>query len=300
MLNVAENHRTVINGSLFTAANPRETRRAAAWLEDRIKRGRNETFSEVVELTPELAELLLQRNEANRPVRRGALSRYKADVVVGAWELNGEALKVSEDGLLNDGQHRCMAVIETGASIHTYITFGLERATRMTLDQGDSRTSGDYLQMEYGDPNANVVASACALLAAYLDRGSIVTGGNNPVTKQMGREIRAEHPGVVESARVVNKIPARRGISQSQAAFLHYLVSRTDREAADLFIEKLATGAELKVTDPIYRARERLLSPRMTKYERMELLFRTWNAWRRRGTVRGGIQLNGELPQLEA
>lgn len=67
---------------------------------------------EVETITPELAADLLSRNMKNRPVSQQRVRKYMAAMVAGKWLLNGEAIKISIDGRLIDGQHRLKAIIQ--------------------------------------------------------------------------------------------------------------------------------------------------------------------------------------------
>ena len=97
-------------GTLFTAAKTGNTRRASAWLESRLAQMRAKgLFSELVTITPEIAEMLLARNPDNRHRSPDVVNRYASDMRSGRWSLTGESLKISTDGLLNDGQPRIRA-----------------------------------------------------------------------------------------------------------------------------------------------------------------------------------------------
>jgi hypothetical protein len=286
---------------LFTASVTPAARRAKAYLEDRVSRSAGGMITEVVSMTPELAELLLDRNKNNRPVRESTIGKYATDMVSGAWTLNGEAIKVGTDGDLIDGQHRLNACIGSGCTFQTMIVFGLAPETRVTMDQGAARTAGDYLKMEFGDADSNNIAAAAHYLWAYENRRPMSSVGAHSATKAQIRDVRERHPGLVESAKKVGAVNSKRNLSRSELIFFHYVASKAAGEdAATTFVYLVRTGDELKVTDPIYRYRERVFGSRLRRGERIELLFRTWNAWRKRGQTRGPVKLLGELPDLEA
>lgn len=287
-------------GDIFTAGLSQDARRASAWLDDRLKKAMVAgPFSEVVKLTPALAELLLKRNEANRHLRVQKLADYIADMKSGSWELNGESIKVSRDGLLNDGQHRCQAVVESGCTIETMITFGVARETRTTLDQGAIRSPGDYLGMEEVE-YSNEVAAAAALLWQYEHRGRVSYQTAHRPTKQQVRETYARHKGLSVSVTFVPRKGSSTTGGASVLAFVHYVLSHVGEEAAGYFINKLVRGDGLSARDPIYVCRERLHSDKRMKVgEKVELIFRAWNA-HRRGRKLGKLQvMGGELPEIE-
>lgn len=307
MLNILENRKAKQDdGPLFTAALSPATRRAKDYVSDRIaKSASGGIITEVVRLTPEIAEELLKLNADNRTLNATTMNRYATDMREGRWDLNGEAIKVSCDGALNDGQHRCHAVIEAGVPIQTFIVFGLPRSTRLTLDQPRPRSSGDFLKMEFGDTDPNNTAAAAALLWAYLNDRPFSGVGRNGATKAQIREVRKDNPGLVNSSHCVSTVSSKRNLSRSELIFFHYVITQiVDEETATQFVYLVRTGDELSTTDPIYRYRETLLGSKLKRGQRIELLFRTWNAWRtktqnRRGAGRGHVRLMGELPDLE-
>lgn len=286
--------------NLFSAANASDARRALAWFEDRVRRGRGGVVTETVKLTPALAELLLSKNPDNRNLRDRLVEIYAADMRNGDWSLNGEGIKVSLDGLLNDGQHRCQAVVRSGRSIDTLITFGLARDSRMTVDQGGVRTAGNYLAMS-GVENSNVVAAVAGMVWQLQTLRRISRGGHDKPTKAQVRMTARQHPEISAS---IKGIPshARVGRSQSVLVFCHYLLTQrvAAREDVDAFFRRLVLGESLTRNDPIYHCRERLISnQRMMLDEKVEIILRTWNAHRKGQKQTKCSPVLGELPVVE-
>jgi hypothetical protein len=286
--------------SLFSDPLTQEVRRAAAFLDDRIRKGeRGDSFTETVLLTPQLAELLLKRNPDNRAIRDVKVANYAADIKAGRWELNGESIKISKDGLLNDGQHRCRAVIDTGTSIRTKIDFGLDRETRKTLDQGAVRLTGDYFAMD-GVPNAHQVAAVTSLVWQYEQRGRVSYEGHLKPTKQEQREVLKKHPEINDCVASLPRKGASMAGGVSVLAFCLFVFAKRDMAAAATFVTKLIEGDGLAKRDPIFICRERIhADKRMRLNDKVELIFRAWNAWRR-GKQLGKLQvMGGELPSVE-
>ena len=285
---------------LFSAAHVSEKRRAEAWLASRLKRGQIEPFADVGDLTPALAELLLAKNEGNRHVSGAAITAGSTDINNGDWALNGETIIIAKTGDLNDGQHRCEMVIRSGRTIKTFFAFGVERSSRLTVDMGKVRKLSDQLGME-GETNTTNLAAMGRLLWQYDNCGSVVDGNNNRPTKTQVRLKINANPKLADS---FSTLPASsRSIARSKSVlgFCHFIISRrAGRSAADYFILKVCLGDELLRNDPIYVCREKLMSDRrMRSHEKVELIFRAWNAFRtKRRTTK--IHLSGELPALEA
>lgn len=271
--------------------------RARAWIAQQVRNAENEPVSFPIELTPDLASALLERNPDNRNITGTKLQEIARDINGGRWQFNGEPLIVSIDGLLNDGQHRCQAVVETGRSIRTMISFGFDRESRMTLDQGSVRTTGNYLSMS-GVPDGNNVAAVTVLIWQYKELGRISSSGAERPTKSQSLLVATSYLDIADSLSVCSKT---NGVaSKSILAFCHWAIARkAGRQLADAFATKLIEGADLGTRDPILYARNKLMSARLTSNEKVSLVFRAWNAWRA-GEKPVRLQFGqGKLPKLE-
>ena len=271
------------------------------WLDSLIEKSKAKPISQIIQLTPEMAEMLLDRNPANRKVSEGTVEAYTHEIARGAWVFNGEPIIVSNTGELNDGQHRCRAVIEAGRPIETVLIVGIKRETRTTLDQGRARTSADYLSME-GNTNTNVLAAAANMVWQYRNKGLLSTAGRDKATKSEVLEIVAENPGLTRSVAMVQVAAAAAVGGQSVLAFAHFTFRTTDHpEDADYFIHSILTGAGLKAGSPILYARNRLIGERgrIRANGKAEVIFKGWNAWRRGESLSRMIITGGLLPVLE-
>ena len=76
-------------------------------------------------LTPERAEELLENNHHNRKITQQRVREYSKEMMSGLWLYNGESIIVSESGRLLDGQHRLLAVIDSGVTIETELVEGV-------------------------------------------------------------------------------------------------------------------------------------------------------------------------------
>lgn len=293
-----------------------ENDRIDAWLQHKIEQGKREPFAEVVTLTPSLANRLLSKNGSNRPVSKVNLERLTSDIDGGRWKFNGESIVVSHDGYLNDGQHRCMAVQETGKAVRLVISFGADRESRFTVDTGNARTVGNFLGMQ-GQGDANSVATVAQYVWLYRERNSLIaSGGALSVVRR--RPTKAEIFSVatsfpdIEASLKLTKIGAPGG--RTLNAFCRWAIARKGGEAeAAVFFESLYSGAGLRAGSPILYARERLTNAdkKVSVHARAMLIFRAWNIYRRGGSVspfeRGGRTVTGsftakgqEFPPLEA
>lgn len=277
-----------------------DTRAAALWLDEMgAKPG---IYSIVTDLTPSVAAVLLERNPANRKIKFTKVQDYAKDIEHGSWKFNGEPIIVARDGLLNDGQHRCAAVVEAQKSIPVLMVFGVERDTRDTLDQGVARSSGDYLSI-HGHTNTSHLAATAKAVWQWRTFGLLSNGGRNSPTRSEVMETVLANPGIVKSLAFVDRKNARAMGSLSTLAFVHFAVKSVAGDIpANFFMDALIDGADLKAGDPILNVRNRLMTDRrvLRTPEKAELLFRAWNAHRRDQTRVLFRLTGGELPLLEA
>jgi hypothetical protein len=281
-----------------------ETARMRAWLSERLTGCQKEPIVEIVTLTPVLARLLLETNEKNRSVSAVALDRLKRDIVEGRWEFNGETIIIAKDGKLNDGQHRCLAVCETGRSIRTTLVFGPLRESRMTLDTGTARTVGHFLGMR-GFKEANKVAAVASMIWQWREHGFIVRNPEKKPTKSQTLSTAMDESSIVDSLAYVSRERSAAVASHTVLAFVHWAIAKVANGAdADRFMDAIIRGENLRRGDPILYARNRLIAMRdmgvRNPGERVELLFKAWNSDRRGETV-DRITIGGnKLPKLEA
>lgn len=277
-------------------------KRAERWLKDRLARGHREVFSETIELTPEIASLLLALNSDNRKLRETTVASYAKDIQAGRWAFNGETIIVCSDEVLASGQHRSQAVIRSGQCITTIIVFGVSPPSRRTVDGGLAKSAGDHLQAEGYSDALNLAAAAGRIISidAY---GRLVTVGPDRATKQECMEFVREHPDLAVSMHVVNQKSAGKIAARSLLASAHFMLARVDAKAADAFMDALIAGDNLSRSSPIYVLREKLLAKdrRLNDNERIKAIFMAWNNWRAgRGvkTLTHSMERGEKLPVL--
>lgn len=278
-----------------------DTRRAAMWLDEMGAKPGVHTVT--TDLTPDIAAVLLERNPANRTIKAQKVQDFAKDMKQGSWKFNGEPIIIARDGLLNDGQHRAAAVLETRIPVEALFVFGVARDTRDTLDQGTVRTAGDYLSMK-GHTNTNNLAAAAKALWQWRNYGFIAGGGSRySPTRSEILDVVEKNPGIERSFRFVDRKNTRQMGSPSILAFCHFAIKSIAGDLpANFFMDALIDGTELKAGDPILAVRNRLILDRksLRTPERAELLFRAWNA-HRIGQTRVLFRVSGgELPLLEA
>lgn len=265
--------------------------------------------TETIELTPELAADFLANNDGNRKINQRLVNTLAADIANDRWQFNGETIKIAEDGQMNDGQHRCLAVIQAGKPVKTLLVRGVSRHSRFATDMGTARNAGTFLEMA-GVENANTIARVSALLLRRELTGTVSNshggGGmawSNALTRQKVIDFAYENMEELSTAvGVINDNACRKLSSSANIAFANLLLTRAGgiTKAHD-FVEALQSGVNLDADSPIYLARERLIRERFEKTATpkrvLEIIVRAWNSWIQ-GFRGKRIAVNGNIPEI--
>lgn len=267
-----------------------------AWFVEAAEASRDQPTMHAVDLSPTLAKFILTVNTNNRNVRASKVTQYASDMAAGKWTMNGEPLIISNDGKLNDGQHRCLAVIDSNATIPVVMVFGIERETRLTVDQGGARTAGDFLGME-GVQNAAIVAAIARMVIAYDRNAGKSLLGSQVITSSEVRQFVSECPALAEAATfgVTNSTYSRQFAAGSLIGFAFYVLARVNHDEAKQFLERTCRGDGLRMKDPAHTLREKLISEGRSRDRKVAMILKAWN-FHRRGMKVSTNTLNGTLP----
>lgn len=111
----------------------------------------------IVTITPDIATKLLENNQNNRPINLTRVKALAQDMLIGKWEVNGETIKIYEDGTLADGQHRLSACVMSGVPFQTYIVRNLHKEVLPTIDCGEKRSIVHGLKMKGIDIDSKLI-----------------------------------------------------------------------------------------------------------------------------------------------
>lgn len=269
------------------------------WFNQCVERGKAEVFSEATILNPGLAGVLLERNPDNRGIRQAKALQYEADMREGRWTFNGEPLIISKDGLINDGQHRLRAMVEANCTLPMLFVFGVERETRLTVDQGAVRTAGDFLGME-GVENAKAAASIAKLVIAIeRERGARLCRENEVGSTPV--RLRVERDSKIGEAAYYAMSQYKFARSLAPPAVIgtaFYLLSDVHPEDAKIYMDQVCVGEELRRDSPAYAARDALISLGNRRAAKLEVIFRGW-VKHRAGEPLKIAKVLGHFPELD-
>lgn len=258
--------------------------------------------AETVFVTPEMAAEWLKRNERNRKINPKHVSNLARAIAQGDWTLNGEAVKLSTQGQILDGQHRLEAIVEAGVGIFTLVVSDLPQMTQETMDQGRKRSFADALSMA-GVPNATLV-QAIARRAWMWDRGNLRFSNTDAPSVQEQDHTLEKYPHIHRSAELASRAStAYRPSRGAVTGTAHHLFIQIDPDQTAQFFASFASGLDLSKGHPVAALRQRLLndvttSKRVPFHQGLAYFIRTWNAVRE-GREMAKIQHTAEEPMIK-
>lgn len=122
-------------------------------------------------VTPQMANEILLRNTANRPMNWGRVNAYAQAMERNAWEVNGQGIVIDSNGTLKDGQHRLAAIVKYGKPVMLTVTTGVSPNTHM-YDRGRGRSTVDNMKIA-GYPKGLANNQSVALANAHFCRHRI-------------------------------------------------------------------------------------------------------------------------------
>lgn len=239
-------------------------------------------------VTPETAEVWLDGNKDNRHIRPSVVSRYARAMKEGRWSASPDAITLSTDGRLLNGQHRLSAVIKSGVTVSMFVVTNMPEASFSNMDRGVPRAYADYLRSA-GEINAMPLASVIGRAVAYersvlnLANGALWTIHSGDAVEDVDRNIYlAGHPGVRYSVDRWYQ-QSRAGVREanpSVMALSHHLITEaTTQEIADHFIYQLVTQDREPFGGTIRAAVSGLQRNHRQINEQLAVVLHAWNHW---------------------
>ena len=246
-------------------------------------------------VTPEVASWLLTLNTGNRKLNRSGdgVKRFVRLLRTGQWMLTGEPVIVSSEGVINDGQHRLHAIVESGIPGHLDIRFGIDRSAFVATNTGVRRSIGQVLTIA-GRPNGPMQGSIARFLYFY-DRGEVHRADSTLEGMEIVDLVEKE-PSIGEVAKLVNSLHKFKPIRNSPFASILTIAARgvpMDRVREFAKLCESGQGDEDLATR---RLHERLAKIRMDKLyiPKIDVAIMTvmaWNSWYENKPMRRGIRI---------
>lgn len=205
-------------------------------------------------ITPAVADVWLAKNTHNRPLRNSQVDFLKGVMERGEWMLNGDTIRWSPEGVLQDGQHRLWAVSITGISIPSYVAVGIAAPAQETMDTGARRSLTDALRLR-GFKNSSSLAAAITYFWR-VENDAIRYATTRPSIHQ-ALALFDEHPDIGRAVGdVAHQFTPRFKASHAMVSAALYVLRTIDEEDADEFFARLCKGDQLTEKDPIFLLRK--------------------------------------------
>ena len=241
-------------------------------------------------VSPALAIRILELNTGNRRINRTRVAEYVTTMTEGLFFNTGEPIIVSDAKILNDGQNRLQAVVESNVTVEMDIRFGVPREFFTVTNSGQTRTAADVLSIR-GVHAAPTVAATVRLLLAHS--AGLPDHLRDRFDNQDVDRAFASWP---ELSRAFELVSAASVPAQFRGTPLYAAVSLALREPGHERLPEwlacLATGLGAERDDPAHQLRERLLRPardtsngRDRQLVRFALMLKSWALFREGRTV---------------
>lgn len=137
--------------------------------------------SEDIDITPQLAAEWLKQNRGNRPISLSAVRDIKEAINAGEWQYNSEPIVFADTGRLLNGQHRLMAIRDSGKTCRSRVVFDMSEKVFLTYDVNGkgNRSPSDRLH-GHGIKNSNVKSATISFLRYFENDGVFQQGKIRP------------------------------------------------------------------------------------------------------------------------
>lgn len=266
-------------------------------------------------VTPDLATKMLDANIGNRNMILRTKERYKRAIDEKRFHFIGDPIRISDIGRTIDGQHRLMAIEETGIGVHMIVIRGIPDDYQKYIDQGSRRTAAQEL-VRKGLKNSGLL-SAVASLVIRFERNLIFTNSKADLSNDEKVDFVLDNVSAFHFVQnAIREIGRKLPLNQTALGAVAYRVyqiippdgsneeveydsidgrGQLDIFRAMWFFHKLGTGSGLEDGSPImalrnFAIRKKRLDRNVSKDQEFYYITRAWNAWRT-NTELGKMQL---------
>lgn len=206
-----------------------------------------------VEVTPELAKKLLERNTRNRKISEKVVQKYVEEIRAGDWRLTPAGIGFDTEGVLLDGQHRLAAIVKAGLPAPLLVTLGLPSASQEKVDRQRRRTLFDalYLAGHAYSRQEVEIATCLTRMRQHSDSGVV------PSDSLVKRTLITYLDHIREVLKDTDK--KKKGLSQASFLAAAVLYHEIDAQKCAQFLEGVRTGEMLTSDHPAMRLRRLLL-----------------------------------------
>lgn len=232
---------------------------------------------EVVTITPDQALIMTEEyNGFNRDVDWGWVG-FLAKEMKNSWQINGEAIIISDQGELLDGQHRLYACVQANVPFKTILVKGITKEAFKTINTGKRRNAKDVFtiaakqKQEPTGRSATLAASAAVCIEynnGWLKKRSTSGFMVSPQEKLAYVEVNPKLAEYVKMGVDIKKSPIKRQIAI--VAAISYLGSKKYQMKSDMFLRGVLSGEMLDGRSPLLALHRKFLDNEKTRMRRWE------------------------------
>ena len=128
---------------------------------------------QVIYVTPEMAAEWLRSNTANRKPSQAAVRRWAKIMLAHSWKLCADAIAFDVNGVLINGQHRLMAVVESNMTLPFVVAFNFPEDSKESFDIGKKRQLHEIITIGGYDISQTHAGVCKYLLTPWNQTGTI-------------------------------------------------------------------------------------------------------------------------------
>ena len=215
-------------------------------------------FVQVVSANKKLVDGLLMLNSRNRKVNQSVVTDIRDKIVAGAFLLTGDAVVVSNTGVLLNGQHRLLAIkMAKYPPVRFVLCTGFDDASQKAMDRHSRRTIYNALTMSLGKS----ISAKMVAIVTTLRRYQLAVDPSHKFKWERGAvsvSDEAIESFVVAHHKLLVEIMTHGSNLRASILAPIFIYAFHDRDAAIKFTVKVSKGLGLQESDPAYRLRAAL------------------------------------------
>ncbi len=209
--------------------------------------------------TKQLVDSLLEMNTNNRPIKKTVVDCYKQDIADGRWYLTNQGIGIDINGALIDGQHRLLAIKESGyPPVSLLIVAGLLPEAQSAVDQHAKRSVRDIWRLMFETSVVSVAPAICSVIY----KAQSEWGRNGRISPLRLKDILDNYMEQIEFVFSIVK-NHKTFAAPYLAAFAMVAKERPEKwSQIALFIERVLSGENLTKKMPEFHLRTLLMTSR--------------------------------------
>lgn len=246
-------------------------------------------------VTPMIAKDILAQNIKNRKIDQRVVNRYASDMANNRWIVGtGELIKISDDNVLIDGQHRLLAVIKSEMPIFLDFNYNQDFEIFKVIDSGKKRGTVDTFSLKGINSASSLPSMIVRNFALKMEiNGKSLGGAYDKLTNQKISEIYDARPEfwdlVAKNSNCWYAKFAKMLAPQIIGGMYSYFLDISKSDAND-FMEQLCTGKDI-TNNTILSLRTKIMEDRISlkklpKYILAALIVKSWNMFRKKQEIK--------------